>query len=223
MKTRRPDGTAEWHRLRLSGAWSSASRALGNSLRHPVLEALRAMHIESHLVISKAGDQTRALETDHSAADAARAGRQGLCAGRHRRRHLERIVPDHGHDRGALLGAHPERDRDGMTSSLVARAADVCLKERRRVVLMFRETPLHAGHIKSMLAVTEMGAIVAVPVPGLLRPAAHASTTSSAIRSPARSICSGSTPRHFRGGPDRPASRNRSRGARNDAASHGNR
>ena len=52
-----------------------------------------------------------------------------------------------------------------MTSSLVARAADVCLKERRRVVLMFRETPLHAGHIKSMLAVTEMGAIVAVPSP----------------------------------------------------------
>ena len=48
---------------------------------------------------------------------------------------------------------------------LVARAADVCLKERRRVVLMFRETPLHAGHIKSMLAVTEMGASVAMPVP----------------------------------------------------------
>jgi 4-hydroxy-3-polyprenylbenzoate decarboxylase len=53
----------------------------------------------------------------------------------------------------------------GVTSSLLTRAADVVLKERRRLVLMVRETPLHLGHLRSMAAVTEMGAIVYPPVP----------------------------------------------------------
>lgn len=53
----------------------------------------------------------------------------------------------------------------GVTSSLLSRAADVVLKERRRLVLMVRETPLHAGHLESMLKVTHMGAIVNPPVP----------------------------------------------------------
>ncbi|ESQ87490.1 hypothetical protein ABAC460_19375 [Asticcacaulis sp. AC460] len=55
----------------------------------------------------------------------------------------------------------------GVTSSLVSRAADVCLKERRRLVLMVRESPLHLGHLRTMAAVTEMGAIVAPPMPAL--------------------------------------------------------
>ena len=53
----------------------------------------------------------------------------------------------------------------GVTSSLLSRAADVVLKERRRLVLMVRETPLHLGHLRAMAAVTEMGAIVMPPVP----------------------------------------------------------
>jgi 4-hydroxy-3-polyprenylbenzoate decarboxylase len=53
----------------------------------------------------------------------------------------------------------------GATAGLIARSADVALKERRRVVLMLRETPLHLGHIRSMAAVTEAGAIVYPPVP----------------------------------------------------------
>jgi 4-hydroxy-3-polyprenylbenzoate decarboxylase len=53
----------------------------------------------------------------------------------------------------------------GVTSSLVTRAADVVLKERRRLVLMVREAPLHLGHLRSMAAVTEIGAIVYPPVP----------------------------------------------------------
>jgi 4-hydroxy-3-polyprenylbenzoate decarboxylase len=53
----------------------------------------------------------------------------------------------------------------GVTSSLLTRAADVALKERRRLVLMVRETPLHLGHLRSMAAVTEAGAIVYPPVP----------------------------------------------------------
>ena len=54
----------------------------------------------------------------------------------------------------------------GLSSNLLLRAADVCLKERRKLILMVRETPFHLGHLRSMLALTEMGAIVAPPVPG---------------------------------------------------------
>jgi 4-hydroxy-3-polyprenylbenzoate decarboxylase len=53
----------------------------------------------------------------------------------------------------------------GVTSSLLTRAADVTLKERRRLVLMVRETPLHTGHLRSMTALSEMGAVIAPPVP----------------------------------------------------------
>jgi len=55
----------------------------------------------------------------------------------------------------------------GVTSSLITRAADVMLKERRRLVLMVRETPLHTGHLRTMTALSEMGAIIAPPVPAL--------------------------------------------------------
>jgi len=55
----------------------------------------------------------------------------------------------------------------GVTSSLMSRAADVILKERRRLVLMVRETPLHLGHLRNMTAATEMGAIILTPVPAL--------------------------------------------------------
>jgi len=53
----------------------------------------------------------------------------------------------------------------GVTSNLLTRAADVVLKERRKLVLCLRETPLHTGHLRTMVAVSEMGAIVAPPVP----------------------------------------------------------
>ena len=53
----------------------------------------------------------------------------------------------------------------GVTSNLLSRAADVTLKERRRLVCLTRETPLHSGHLKNMLALSEMGGIIAPPVP----------------------------------------------------------
>ena len=55
----------------------------------------------------------------------------------------------------------------GVTTTLLTRAADVVLKERRRLVLAVRETPLHTGHLRTMTALSEMGAIIAPPVPAL--------------------------------------------------------
>ena len=55
----------------------------------------------------------------------------------------------------------------GVTASLLTRSADVVLKERRRLVLMVRETPLHTGHLRTMTALSEMGAIIAPPLPAL--------------------------------------------------------
>ena len=54
----------------------------------------------------------------------------------------------------------------GISSNLLLRAADVTLKERRKLVLMVRESPLHLGHLRTMVTLTEMGAIIAPPVPG---------------------------------------------------------
>lgn len=130
-----------------------------------VLEMLRILEIESHLVVTKAGDQTRSLETDLSA-----TALRALADEVHAPGDIAATIASGSFQTMGMIVA-PCSVRTlgeiatGVTSGLVARAADVCLKERRRVVLMVRETPLHAGHIRSMLAVTEMGAIVAMPVP----------------------------------------------------------
>ena len=106
---------------------------------------LRALKIESHLVISKAGDQTRSLETDVSAAALRALADKVYAPGDI----AAAISSGSFQTMGMIVAPCSVRTLSeiatGVTSSLVARAADVCLKERRRVVLMFRETPLHAG------------------------------------------------------------------------------
>jgi 4-hydroxy-3-polyprenylbenzoate decarboxylase len=130
-----------------------------------LLEALLGLPVETHLVMSKSAEMTIAYETDLKPADV---------------KAMANVVYPIG-DIGAAISSGSFRTMgmviapctvrtlseiaSGVTSSLLTRAADVTLKERRRLVLMLRETPLHAGHIRSMLQVTEMGAIVAPPVP----------------------------------------------------------
>ena len=130
-----------------------------------VLETLRRLGVESHLVMSRTAEVTLAYETDLKVADVQRLasvvhGAGDLAAG-----------PSSGSFRtdGMIVAPCSVKTlaeiATGATTTLVSRAADVTLKERRRLVLLVRETPLHAGHLRNMLAVTEMGAIVAPPVP----------------------------------------------------------
>ena len=129
------------------------------------LELLRPLPIETHLVMSKSAELTLHHEMDRSV-DAIRS----LADEWHPVRNVGASVAS-GSFRtvGMLLAPCSIRTlgeiTSGVTSSLLTRAADVVLKERRRLVLMVRETPLHLGHLRNMAAVTEMGAVIAPPVP----------------------------------------------------------
>ena len=129
------------------------------------LELLRTLPIETHLVMSKSAELTVHHEMDRTV-DAIRS----LADEWHPVRNVGASVAS-GSFRtvGMLLAPCSIRTlgeiTSGVTSSLLTRAADVVLKERRRLVLMVRETPLHLGHLRNMVAVTEMGAVVAPPVP----------------------------------------------------------
>jgi 4-hydroxy-3-polyprenylbenzoate decarboxylase len=129
------------------------------------LERLRTLGIETHLVMTKAAKITLAHETEFKVADV-----EALADVVHRSDDIGASISSGSFKTMGMLVApcsirSLSEIASGVTSSLLPRAADVALKERRRVVLMVREAPLHAGHLRSMLAVTEMGAIVAPPVP----------------------------------------------------------
>lgn len=129
------------------------------------LELLRDLPIETHLIMSKSAELTVHHELDQSV-DEIRA----LADVYHPVRNVGASVASGSfRTRGMLLAPCSIRTMgeitSGVTSSLLTRAADVVLKERRRLVLMVRETPLHLGHLRNMVSVTEMGAIVSPPVP----------------------------------------------------------
>jgi 4-hydroxy-3-polyprenylbenzoate decarboxylase len=129
------------------------------------LEILRDAGIESHLVMSRAAQITLAHETDVKIADVER-----LAAVNYRIDDIGAAISSGSFKTMGMLVApcsirSLSEIASGVTSSLLSRAADVVLKERRRLVLLVRETPLHAGHLRSMAAVTEMGGIIAPPVP----------------------------------------------------------
>ena len=130
-----------------------------------LLEALRDQPVETHLVMSKSAEVTLAYETSLKVSDV--------------RALADVWYPPN--DMGAAIssGSFPTLGMviapcsmrslaeiaGGVTTTLLTRAADVVLKERRRLVVMARETPLHSGHLRNMLAISEMGAVIAPPVP----------------------------------------------------------
>ncbi len=130
-----------------------------------LLQVLRDMPVETHLVMSKSAEMTIAYETDFKPAEV-----KALADVTYPIADIGAVISS-GSFRTLGMAVAPCTVRtlseiaSGVTSTLLTRAADVVLKERRRLVLLLRETPLHAGHIQSMLRVTEMGAIVAPPVP----------------------------------------------------------
>lgn len=130
-----------------------------------VLDACRELGVESHLIFSKAAVLTLAQETDLTLADvqaradvAHRVGDVGASVASGSFQTLGMIV--------APCSVRTMSEiATGVTSSLLSRAADVTLKERRPLVLMVRETPLHLGHLRTMVRLAEMGAVIAPPLP----------------------------------------------------------
>lgn len=130
-----------------------------------LLEVLRSLHIESHIVVTRPGEMTLAYEsevTTHELRDMADVSYAisdtgaAISSGSFKTMGMV-VLPCSMRTLGEIATC--------ATSNLLTRAADVCLKERRRLVLMVRETPLHCGHLKAMLAATEAGAIIFPPVP----------------------------------------------------------
>jgi 4-hydroxy-3-polyprenylbenzoate decarboxylase len=131
-----------------------------------LLEALRAApKVEVHLVISKAGRLTLALETGRKVRDV-----EKLAQHVHRDEDLAASISSGSFKTaGMIVAPCSMKTLSGIVHSyadnLVVRAADVVLKERRTLVLMPRETPLHVGHCRLLLQAAEMGAIIAPPMP----------------------------------------------------------
>lgn len=129
------------------------------------LDACRDLGVESHLILSKAALLTLSQETSLAPADVNakadvvhRVGEIGAPPASGSFRTLGMIV--------APCSVRTMSEiATGVTSSLLTRAADVALKERRPLVLMVRETPLHLGHLRTMVRLAEMGAVIAPPLP----------------------------------------------------------
>lgn len=141
------------------------SGATGIAYGIKVLESARKAGVQTHLVVTPAGQQTRAHETGLSAADLAAMADvtyrpadigAAIASGSFRTAGMI-VAPCSIRTLSAIAYANGD--------NLLTRAADVTLKERRRLVLMVRETPLTLGHLRAMTAVTESGGIVMPPVP----------------------------------------------------------
>jgi 4-hydroxy-3-polyprenylbenzoate decarboxylase len=130
-----------------------------------VLDACRELGVESHLVLSRASALTIAQETGHdipavqAKADVNyKAGDIGAAIASGSFRTLGMIVAPCSVKTMSEIAT-------GVTASLLSRAADVTLKERRPLVLMVRESPLHLGHLRTLVKLAQMGAVIAPPVP----------------------------------------------------------
>jgi 4-hydroxy-3-polyprenylbenzoate decarboxylase len=130
-----------------------------------LLQLLRNAGVETHLVMSKTAEITFAYETDLKISDVVALADKHHAIGDM----AASISSGSFKTTGMIIAPCSMRSMSeiasGVTTTLLTRAADVTLKERRRLVLMVRETPLHTGHLRTMTALSEIGAIIAPPVP----------------------------------------------------------
>lgn len=129
------------------------------------LQILAGLGVETHLIISKSAQLTLAQEHSMSLSELKTLSHHAYAVGDVGATISSgSFVTD-----GMLIAPCSIRTMSeiatGVTSTLLTRAADVVLKERRRLVLMVRETPLHTGHLRTMTTLSELGAIIAPPVP----------------------------------------------------------
>ena len=129
------------------------------------LDACRELGVESHLVLSKSAALTLSQETEFSVAQV-----NGMADIVHRVGDIGAAIASGSYRTlGMIIAPCSVRTMSeiatGVTASLLTRAADVTLKERRPLVLMVRETPLHLGHLRTMTKLAEMGAVIAPPLP----------------------------------------------------------
>jgi 4-hydroxy-3-polyprenylbenzoate decarboxylase len=130
-----------------------------------MLELLRKENIETHLVMSKSAEMTLAYETDFKPKDV-----KALASVTHPAGDIGASISSGSFKTmGMVIVPCSIRTMSeiatGVTSSLVSRAADVVLKEKRRLVLAVRETPLHGGHLRTMVTLSDIGAVLAPIVP----------------------------------------------------------
>ena len=130
-----------------------------------LLDAARDLGLESHLVMSKAGEMTIGYETRLKPKQVAAKADYSYAIGDI----AAPIASGSFRTEGMIIAPCSIRTMSeictGVTTSLLTRAADVMLKERRPLILMVRETPLHLGHLRSLTQLAEMGAIILPPVP----------------------------------------------------------
>ncbi len=130
-----------------------------------LLEILKTLRIETHLVMSPSAEITLGLETGMKARDL-----EKIAAVVHPVKNIAASISSGSYPTGGMIIApcsikSMSEIASGVTSNLLTRAADVTLKQRRKLVLMVRETPLHTGHLETMAKISSYGAIVFPPVP----------------------------------------------------------
>jgi 4-hydroxy-3-polyprenylbenzoate decarboxylase len=157
----------DWRKRLIVGITGASGTIYGLRL----LQACRELGLETHLCLSRAAELTMAYELDLKPAQLRALAHKSYPPG----------------DIGAAIASGSFRTRGmviapcsirtmaeiatGTTSTALTRAADVVLKEQRRLILMLRETPLHAGHLENLLRLARLGAIIAPPVPAFyIRP-----------------------------------------------------
>jgi 4-hydroxy-3-polyprenylbenzoate decarboxylase len=130
-----------------------------------LLDILRSMKVESHLVVSPAGEKTLAHECGLSVAQLRRRADYAYESGNMGAAISSGSFPTTGMVIAPCSMRSLAEIASGVTTNLLTRAADVTLKERRRLILMVRESPLHLGHLENMMQATRLGAIIAPPMP----------------------------------------------------------